>query len=219
MKPIAIYGAGGFGLEVAMLIEQINEVKPQWNIVGFFDDNITNGTRKNDYCVLGGIKHLNNWSEKLAIVFALGMPKIKKKVVDKVKNPNLYFPSLIHPSAIIGSKKYVQIGQGCIISAGCIITTNIKIGSFVFFNLSCTFGHESKIGDFCSFMHGCNISGEVSIGEISFWGTGAKIINRKTVGSNTTIGAGAVVVDNVPPNVTVVGVPAKPLKQKFQPNH
>jgi len=213
MNPIAIYGAGGFGLEVAMLIEQINEVSPQWHIVGFFDDNIAIGTKKNDYSVLGGINQVNNWSKKLAIAFALGMPKIKKKVVDKVNNPNLYFPSLIHPSAIIGNKKYVQIAQGCIISAGCIITTNIKIGSFVFFNLSCTLGHESTIGDFCSFMHGCNISGEVSIGEVSFWGAGAKIINRKTVGNNTIIGAGAVVVDNVPPDVTVVGVPAKPLKQ------
>jgi sugar O-acyltransferase (sialic acid O-acetyltransferase NeuD family) len=213
MKPIAIYGAGGFGLEVAMLIEQINEVSPQWDIVGFFDDNIAPGTKKNGYCVLGGIKQVNNWSEKLAIAFALGMPKIKKKVADEVNNPNLYFPSLIHPSAIIGNKKYVQIGQGCIISSGCIITTNIKIGSFVFFNLSCTLGHESTIGDFCSFMHGCNISGEVSIGEVSFWGAGAKIINRKTVGNNTTIGAGAVVVYNVPADVTVVGVPAKPLKQ------
>jgi sugar O-acyltransferase (sialic acid O-acetyltransferase NeuD family) len=213
MKPIAIYGAGGFGLEVAMLIEQINQVSPQWHIIGFFDDNINIGTKKNDYSVIGGIKQVNRWDEKLAIAFALGMPEIKKKVVDRVNNPNLYFPSLIHPSAIIGNKKYVQIGQGCIISAGCIITTNIKIGSFVFFNLSCTLGHESAIGDFCSFMHGCNISGEVSIGEVSFWGTGAKIINCKTVGNNTTIGAGAVVVDNVPPDVTVVGVPAKLIKQ------
>ena len=106
MKPIAIYGAGGFGLEVAMLIEQINEVSPQWHILGFFDDNIAIGTKKNDYSVLGGIKKLNSWNENLAIAFAFGMPKIKKKVIEKVDNPNLDFPSLIHPSAIIGNKYF-----------------------------------------------------------------------------------------------------------------
>ena len=48
---IAIFGAGGFGLEVAMLIEQINAVSPQWKIVGFFDDRKVKGQIINDYPV------------------------------------------------------------------------------------------------------------------------------------------------------------------------
>lgn len=39
MKDIAIFGAGGFGREVACLIKRINKIKPQWNFIGFFDDN------------------------------------------------------------------------------------------------------------------------------------------------------------------------------------
>ena len=39
MKDIAIYGAGGFGKEVACLIKRINEQEPTWKLVGFFDDN------------------------------------------------------------------------------------------------------------------------------------------------------------------------------------
>lgn len=35
MNDIAIYGAGGFGKEIACLIYWINEVKPQWNLIGF----------------------------------------------------------------------------------------------------------------------------------------------------------------------------------------
>ena len=38
MKNIAIYGAGGFGREVACLLNIINEKEPTWNLVGFFDD-------------------------------------------------------------------------------------------------------------------------------------------------------------------------------------
>lgn len=36
MKDIAIYGAGGFGREVASLIKRINRIENQWNFVGFF---------------------------------------------------------------------------------------------------------------------------------------------------------------------------------------
>ena len=38
MKDIAIYGAGGFGREVACILEKINEVEPKWHLVGFYDD-------------------------------------------------------------------------------------------------------------------------------------------------------------------------------------
>lgn len=39
MKDIVIIGAGGFGREVAWLIEDINRIKQTWNIIGFVDDN------------------------------------------------------------------------------------------------------------------------------------------------------------------------------------
>ena len=45
------------------------------------------------------------------------------------------------------------------------------------------------------------------------WGTGAKIINQKIVGDNVTIGAGAVVTQDIPDNVTAVGVPARIIKR------
>ena len=38
MKDIAIYGFGGFGREVACVIQAINEIEPTWNLIGFFDD-------------------------------------------------------------------------------------------------------------------------------------------------------------------------------------
>ena len=70
-----------------------------------------------------------------------------------------------------------------------------------------------EIGDYSSFMPTCNISGEVRIGEAAYWGTGAKVINRKTVGNHAVIGAGAVVTENIPDNVTAVGVPARVIKR------
>jgi sugar O-acyltransferase (sialic acid O-acetyltransferase NeuD family) len=213
-KEIAVFGAGGFGLEVVMLIEQINEETNGWEIIGFFDDGIDVGKIINDYPVLGGINKLNQWDRKLSVVFALGLPRTKKAVFEKIKNKNISYPVLIHPNVVIGKNKYVSIGEGCIITAGNIITTNISIGKHVILNLACTVGHETEIGDFSSFMPTCNISGGVQIGEATFWGTGAKIINGICVGNNVIVGAGSVIINNVIDDVTVAGVPAEILKKR-----
>jgi sugar O-acyltransferase (sialic acid O-acetyltransferase NeuD family) len=213
LKPIAIYGAGGFGLEVAMLVEQINQANWQWDIIGFFDDGVPEGEIINNYPVLGGIHNLNQYPNELALVLALGIASTKKKVFFQISNDKISYPILIHPSVILGNERYVHIGEGSIICAGAIITTNINIGRHVIINLACTVGHESEIGDFSSLMPTTNISGEVKIGEATFWGTGSKAINGISVGSNVVIGAGAVVTQDIPENVTAVGVPAKIIKK------
>lgn len=212
-KKIAVFGAGGFGLEVAMLIEHINEVSPQWNFIGFFDDGEPEGKAMNGYPLLGGTERLNQWTSDLFLVLALGLPKTKRHVLGEIQNKKISYPVLIHPSVIMGKKKYLTIGEGSIICAGTIVTTNISIGRHVTLNLSCTVGHDTEIGDFSSFMPTCNISGEVSIGKENFWGTGAKVINRKVIGDNVIVGAGAVVIQDVPDNVTVVGNPARVIKE------
>ncbi len=214
LKPIAVYGAGGFGLEVAMLIEQINDVEAEWEMVGFFDDGVAKGDIVNDLPVLGGMAELNSWTSELSLALGLGIPETKRQVCGRISNPNIRFPRLIHPSVIMGSSRYVNIGEGTIVCAGTIVTTNISIGRHVTLNLTCTVGHESTIGDFSSFMPTCNISGEVLIGEGNFWGTGAKVINQKQVGDNVVVGAGAVVTTDLPDNVTAVGVPAKIIKRR-----
>ncbi len=212
-KKIAVFGAGGFGLEVAMLVEQINQQSEKWELIGFFDDGVARGQMVNGYPVLGGVKELNRWKDKLFLALALGVPKTRQAVFEKITNKSIFYPVLIHPNVIAGSKRYLKIGEGCIITAGNIITTNISIGKHVILNLACTVGHETEIGDFSSFMPTCNISGEVHIGAATFWGTGAKVINRVHVGNNVIVGAGAVVTKNIGDNVTVAGVPAR-IKKK-----
>ncbi|MBK7107100.1 MAG: acetyltransferase [Ignavibacteriae bacterium] len=212
MKKIAIFGAGGFGREVQMLIDHINLNVNEWNLIGFFDDGISKGIVINDIPVLGGMTELNCWADELYVVFAIGNPITKKKIVNSINNEKIKYPVLIHPNVIIGNNKYVKIGQGSIICAGVIITVNIDIGEHVILNLSCTVGHDTIIGNYSSFMPTVNISGEVIIKDCVYVGTGAKIINQLEIGENTIIGAGALVAKNLPANCTAVGLPAKPVK-------
>lgn len=194
-----------------MLIDQINEVAQQYNFLGYYDDGFKTGEIINGFPVLGGINEINERTEELLIVAAIGNPMLKKKLLNLINNRLISYPTLIHPNATIG-RDNVKIGEGTIICAGNAITIDISIGQHVILNLSCTVGHDTTIGDYCSFMPSVNISGEVNIHESVYVGTGAKIINQLEIGENTIIGAGAVVSKTLPANCTAVGIPAKPIK-------
>ncbi|MBD8084624.1 acetyltransferase [Chryseobacterium caseinilyticum] len=212
MKNIAIFGAGGFGREVKTIIDEINKITPQtYNFVGYFDDGFEKGALVNNHPILGGINDIRNLREKTAIVICVADPEIKEKIVSKIDNPVVDFPTIVHPKASV-SNDFVTIGKGSVICEGTIITCNINIKDFVILNLMCTVGHDTTIENYCSFMPSVNISGEVLIEKGVYAGTGAKIINLLTIGENTIIGAGAVVSKSLPKNCTAVGIPAKPIK-------
>lgn len=213
MKDIAIFGVGGFGREVLTLISDINKVEPTWNVIGFFDDGYDVGYECHGLKVLGGTEALSKWKKPLNLVIAIGTPKIKKAILKKIDNNIVInYPTLVHPTAIIGDINYVKFGRGCIICAYTIITCDIEVGDFVIFNLACTLGHDTVVKDYCSFMPSCNISGECLIEEGVYCGTGVKIINRTSIGKDTIVGAGAVVVKPLPAMCTAVGSPAKAIK-------
>ena len=212
MENIVIIGAGGFGREVKMLIDQINEGSLQYNLLGFYDDSVQKGTEVFGLEVLGSVEELNQVTKPTAISIAIGSPKVKKDIKDKLSNPMLSFPRLIHPSVVLGIPSET-IGIGAIICAGTIITVNITIGKFVILNLGCTVGHDTVIGNYCSFMPQSNIAGEVILGEAVYVGMGVGIINQVIVGNNVTLGAGSVVVKNISSNCLAVGIPVKVIKE------
>ena len=212
MRDIAIFGVGGFGREVLTLIEDINRKDPLWNIVGFFDDGHEKGELVNGFPVLGKTDDLNRWGRDLALAISIGNPVVKRRIIERIVNQHIFFPTLIHPNVVVGSLQYVRFGQGCIVCAGNMITTNIEIGDFVILNLGCTVGHDTIIKDYAAFMPSCNISGEVVVEEGVYCGTGVKIINQTSIGEYAIVGAGAVVTKPIPGHCTAVGMPAKPIK-------
>ena len=97
----------------------------------------------------------------------------------------------IHPGAVIGRRFFIDHGMGVVI------------------------GETAEIGDDCTLYHGVTLGGtrwnkgkrHPTLGDSVVVGAGAKILGPIMVGAGARIGSNAVVVKDVPPDVTVVGVP------------
>lgn len=218
MKELYIIGAGGFGREVAWVVERINEKDPTWDLKGFIDDNASLwGKILDDYPVIGGCDYLRALDHDIWVLCAVGSSKTRKKITDGLAEyQHIRFATVIDPS--VQMSKRVQIDEGTIICAGNIITVDIIIGKHVIINLDCTIGHDSILGDYVTLYPSVNVSGCSTIGSETELGTGMQTIQGITIGSQTIIGAGSVVIREIPNQCVAVGCPAKPIKYLSESN-
>lgn len=213
MKDIAIFGAGGFGKEIACLIKQINDVKPQWNLIGFFDDGKEKGLQISHYGkVLGGMTELNDYPIELALAISIGNPSSLRGVKERITNEKIYFPNIIAPTFGISDPETLKIGQGNVIGHGCAVSCDVTIGDFNILNADIVMGHDAKIGNFNVMMPDIRISGEVEIGNCNLIGVGSIILQQIIVGNNIHLGAGAVLMTKPKDGGTYIGNPAKLFK-------
>jgi serine O-acetyltransferase len=103
----------------------------------------------------------------------------------------------IHPGAVIGKGLFIDHGSGVIIGETAVIGDNVTLYQGV------TLGGTGKE---CGKRHP-TLCDNVMVS------AGAKILGSFTIGENSKIGAGSVVLEEVPPNSTVVGVPGRVVKQ------
>lgn len=210
MQNIAIYGAGGFGKEVACIIAKINEKKPTWNLIGFFDDGIKQETSISHFGnVLGGLDDLNQWDHPLSIVFAIGTPRLISLISGKIVNPKIDFPNIIHPDVFIADAVSLRMGQGNVIVRACSFSCDVELGSFNQMNSISSLAHDVKVGSFNVFMPLSRISGGAQIGDLNLFGIGSVVFQNVIIGNNTRISAGSYVMRNTKDGFLYAGNPAK----------
>ncbi len=213
MEDVYIYGAGGAGREIIMIIEDINNISPKYNIKGFIDDNDSLLNKKiNNIPVVGNIDFILNSKEKLNIVMGIADPNIKEKIVNKLNNKNINWITLIHPSVYIYDN--VKISRGSVICMNSILSIDTQINEFVYINFNCTIPHDTTIGKFSSLMNNVVLSGNDKVKEKVFIGSNAVIIQNLHIGKNSVVGAGSVVIRDIEENTVVAGNPAKIINRR-----
>ena len=207
MKDIAIYGAGGFGREIACLIRN---TLPEWNIIGYFDDGKEKGVPVSPFGkILGGIDELNAWGTDLAVVVSIGNPKTVLELVRKITNSKVSFPNIIHPNFQMLDEATFSIGRGNIITADCRVSCDVSIGDFNVLNGAVIVGHDAKIGSYNSFMPAVRISGEVKVGDCNFFGVASIVLQQVKIGDEIKLSAGSVLMTKPRNGQLYMGNPAK----------
>lgn len=209
MKDLLIYGFGGFGHEVACLINHINMVEPTWNIVGYIDDGVEVGTECKYGKVLGNCDTLNAWDKPVAVVIAIGSTKYLEIVSKKITNPNVEFPNIIAPNVFYFDKESVSMGKGNIVTFGCRFSCNIHLGDFNILNGNISFGHDVTIGSYNVLFPETRISGQSVVGNGNFFGARCFVAQCLSVGNNSRFGAGCYVLRKTKDGCLYMGNPAK----------
>lgn len=210
MNDILVYGAGGYGREVACLIKKINYSKNQWNFIGYIDDDPNLKGLKIDYGIIhGGVDELNNWTKPVSIVIAIANPILLEKVVSRITNKNISFPTIIDPETSFLDFDSFKIGKGNIIGYGCRFSINVEIGDFNIIINASTFGHDVVIGNYNVLFPETRLSGLVKVGNQNFFGMRTAVLQGYSIGNNTRIGAGSFVMRNTKDNFLYNGNPAR----------
>lgn len=192
----AIIGAGGFGREVKALLLDNNPNE----IIDFFVDDLyvdefTNPISSLDF-------------NEYEVIVAIGDPNARMRIINNLPEETRYFTA-IHKSVQILDPNTIKIGEGSIICANTILTTNINIGKHAHLNLATTIGHDTNVGHFFTTAPGAKISGNCMIGDRVYVGTNASIKEKLIIYSDVTIGLNAGVVKNILEPGVYVGVPAR----------
>jgi sugar O-acyltransferase (sialic acid O-acetyltransferase NeuD family) len=195
-----IIGAGGFGREIyeSLSIDEKN------NTIFFVNDEWWDGK---DEKILP-LSRLDINEYELIIAIADGVAR--EKIVNDLPKETKYY-TYIHPSVQIHGND-VEIGEGSIICAGTILTTNIKIGKHSHLNLITTIGHDNVIGDYFTTAPGVQISGNCFIGDRVYFGTRSCNRQKTKICDDVIIGLNSGVINNINEPGVYVGTPAKKIK-------
>lgn len=204
---IYILGASAMAKETLNIYKQLGRFA---EIGGFIEEDCkTEGSKIHGKTAMDA-SVIDTLPEDSIFIGAMGSPK-RKRWIQEIQGKGFGFDTVIHPSVIRGD--FVNIGKGCVVCPGVILTCDIKIGQHSIININSTVNHDSIIGEFVTIGPAVSVAGRVTIGNRCWIGIGVKVINRVSIGQGSFIGAGAVVTKDIPENVLAAGVPAKPIRK------
>lgn len=202
MNNLLIVGAGGHGKVIADIAIKENK----WNKIAYVDDKADFKTVMG-LEVVGDFNRVHDFIESYEIILAVGNNSKRKRIYIKLESMGASIPTLIHPSAIIGTDVYID--KGTVIMPGVVINCCSKIGKGCIINTGATIDHDSNIGDFVHISPGAHLAGTVTIGHDTWIGSGATVSNNTSITGDCVIGASALILKDIIDPGVYIGIPGK----------
>jgi len=198
---VLVVGAGGHAKVVVATLRALG-----MSIAGCLDDDLERVEQTVlGAAVLGPVELVKEHAGPA--VLGIGGNAVRQRLASEY--PGVEWISVVHPAATVHAS--VELGPGTVVFAGAVLQPDVQVGRHAIVNTSSSVDHDCQVGDFSHLAPGVHLSGGVTIEEGGFLGVGSCAVPGTTVGAWGTVGAGAVIVQDLPPNVTSVGVPARPL--------
>ena len=218
MDIYGVFGAGGYGREVIPVVkDMMHKLSFMLKCTIVFIVENPETLEVNGYKVMTPEEFLKSDFENKYFNIAIGDSQVRERISSYIESGG-GTPFTIKQENVIVLDG-CDIHDSAILSPFTCITSNAKIGKYFHANIYSYVAHDCVIGDFVTFAPGVKCNGNVTIEDHVYVGTGAIIKQGTpkrpvTIGKGAVIGMGAVVTKSVPPGVTVIGNPAKPLTKE-----
>lgn len=208
---LGIYGTGGSGAELYEMILSFPELHQKWEEIYFIDDTKATGVFRE--CIMMPFEILKETvaSNKIEIVIALGEPKYRECLGQKVVEAGYTLATVISPKAEVSCS--AQIGRGCVVKSHAIVSANACIADNVYINSYAIIGHDAIIGENCQICSFSITAGHTHVGKNSFIGASASIRDELVIGESAIISMGAVVLKDIAAYKVVMGNPAREIAE------
>lgn len=219
-KYYGIIGAGGYGREVIPLARASlsaslasGDAELFFVVEGEGSAETVNGfpvVSMDAFLALSGERYFS---------IAIGASDVRERIAQLCEDKGAMPFSVIAQNVVILDAN--EIGEGAVLSPFVTVTSNAKIGKHFHANIYSYVAHDCVVGDFVTFAPGVKCNGNVVIEDHAYIGTGAVIKQGTpkrplTIGRGAIVGMGAVVTKSVAPGDTVIGNPARPLREALR---
>lgn len=203
MKRLAVFGASGHGKVIADMAENCG-----WDEVVFFDDAWPGLASNGHWTVAGDSKTLNQVIGSFTgVIVAIGSNAIRSTKLRWLSQIAAPIVTLVHPAASVS--QHAVLGAGVVVMPNAVVNAYSTIGDGAILNTGCVVEHDCVVGACGHISPGVHLAGGVQVGDHSSIGIGASVKQLIKIGRGVTVGAGAAVVNDLPDEVTAVGVPAR----------
>lgn len=207
MGILGILGASGHGKVVAEAA-----LAAGWGAVEFYDRAWPGKRQVGRWAIAGDDAALLGALDRLdGVVVAIGNNQIRLDLLTQLHQAGARVVSILHPMACVSAS--ARVGAGTVAMAGAIVNADAVVGIGGILNTGCSVDHDCVLGATVHISPGAHLAGDVHVGDRSWIGIGASVRQGVRIGAGVIVGAGAAVVSDVADGLTVVGVPARPLRR------